>query len=83
MTGTMLKRLEEFHTQATHRMARVHKPRWGPNNEWTYPNRKDVLEECGLETIKTYILRRRVIIAEYIAIIPIFTACTEVEQRKG
>ena len=84
VTGTMLKRLEGFHTLAAHRMVRVHKPKRGPNNEWTYPKRKDVLKDCGLEMIKTYILRRRVTIAEYVvATIPIFTACTEVERRKS
>ncbi len=79
----MLKLLKGFHIQAAHRMARVHKPKRGPNKEWTYPKRKDVLKECGLETIKTFILRRRVAIAEYVATIPIFTACTEAERRKG
>jgi hypothetical protein len=50
---------------------------------WTYPRSKDVLEECGLETIDTYIKKRRDTIAQYVATQPIFTQCLDGEQRRG
>jgi hypothetical protein len=55
----------------------------GSNNVWTYPRSKAVLEECGLETINTYIQKRRDTIATYVATRPIFDACRQGEQRSG
>jgi hypothetical protein len=65
------------------RMERINKPKRGSNNTWTYPRSKDVLEECGLETIDTYIKKRRDTIAQYVATQPIFTQCLDGEQRRG
>ncbi len=83
VTGTALKQLEGFHIRAAYRMARINKPKRGSNNTWTYPRSKDVLEECGLETIDTYIKKRRDTIAQYVATQPIFSQCLDGEQRRG
>ena len=83
VTKTALKQLEGFHIRAAYRMVIVNKPKRGSNNTWTYPRTKDVLEECGLETIDTYIQKRRDTIAQYIATRPIYIDCTGGEQRRG
>ena len=83
VTKTALKQLEGFHIRAAYRMAIINKPKRGSNNTWTYPRTKDVLEECGLETIDTYIQKRRDTIAQYIATRPIYIDCTGGEQRRG
>jgi hypothetical protein len=83
MTPTALKQLEGFHIRAAYCMAIVNKPKRGSNNVWTYPQSKDVLEECGLATINTYIQkrRRRNTITTYAVTRPIFDACRQGEGR--
>jgi hypothetical protein len=65
LTETMLARLEGFHIRAAYRMARKHKPHKGLFGNWIYPSTKDLLEECGLHSMKEYINTRRATIAMY------------------
>jgi hypothetical protein len=83
LTETVLARLEGFHIRAAYRMARVHKPRKGLFGNWIYPSTKDVLEECGLHSVKEYINTRRATIAMYVVNRPIFRECQEGERRRG
>ena len=83
LTETVLARLEGFHIRAAYRMARVHKPRKGLFGNWIYPSTKDVLEECGLHSVKEYINTRRATIAMYVVNRPIFQECQEGERRRG
>jgi len=55
LTETVLARLEGFHIRATYRMAWKHKPRKSLFGNWIYPSTKDILEECGLHSVKDYI----------------------------
>ncbi len=48
-----------------------------------YPRSEDVLEECGLLKMEAYILRRRNLIAEYVATRPFYHACREGEPICG
>ena len=52
LTETVLARLEGFHIPAAYRMVRKHKPCKGLFGNWIYPSTKDVLEECGLHSVK-------------------------------
>jgi hypothetical protein len=83
LTETVLAWLEGFHIRAAYRMARVHKPRKGLFGNWIYPSTKDVLEECGLHSVKEYINTRRATIAIYVVNRPIFRECQEGERRRG
>ena len=56
LSTTALARLEGFHIRAAYRMVKQHKPRRGPGYQWIYPKSEDVLEECGLHTIREYTL---------------------------
>ena len=51
LSTTALVRLEGFHVKAAYRMAKVHKPRKGPNHVWVYPATSDMLKECRMHTI--------------------------------
>ena len=77
------KWLEGFHIHAAYRMAQEHKPRKGLFGNWIYPSTKDVLEECGLHSMKEYITTRRATIAMYVVNRPIFRECQEGERRRG
>ncbi len=81
LTNLALARLEEFHVCATYKMARKHQPKKGASGVGVYPKTVDVLEECGMATIATYIQSCRQAIAMYLATRPIFTACMEGKQR--
>ena len=83
LTKTALARLEGFHIRAAYRMAKVHKPRRGPNHVWVYPATSDVLKECGLHTIGHYISVRRETILQYVVDRPIHVACMVGERRRG
>jgi len=58
LSTAALASLEGFHIRAAYRMAVRHKPRRGPGNRWIYPKSKDVLEECGMNTLEEYITIR-------------------------
>jgi len=55
LAETMLARLEGFHIRAAYRMAQVNKLRKGLFGNWIYPSAKDMLEECGLHSVKEYV----------------------------
>jgi hypothetical protein len=78
-----LARLEGFHVCAAYKMARKHQPKRGANGVWVYPKMVDVVEECGMATISTYIRSRRQTNAVYVATRPIFKACMEGKWRQG
>ena len=69
---TSLASLEGFHIRAAHRMAVRHKPRRGPGHRWIYPKSKDVLEECGMNTLEEYtvIVCRRIVMYSSRMLIP-------------
>ena len=48
----------------------------GRDGMWTYPELTAELKECGLETMEKYIRRRRAQIVEWVALRPIYSACT-------
>ena len=58
LSTAALTSLEGFHIHAAYRMAVRHKPRRGPGNRWIYRKSKDVLEECGMNTLEEYITIR-------------------------
>jgi hypothetical protein len=59
LTHSALARLEGFHVCAAYKMVRKHQPKRGANGVWVYPTMADILEECGMATIATYIRSRR------------------------
>ncbi len=64
-------------------MAKMHKLRQGPWNEWVYPRLEDVLKECGMKTMAEYVQVRRQMIAVYIATRPILQECRQGKQQRG
>jgi hypothetical protein len=69
LTKAVLARLVEgLHVRAAYRMAQVHQPKQVAGNQWEYPKTSDILEECGMATMKHYIQKRRATIAIYIAV---------------
>jgi hypothetical protein len=83
LTKTALAWLEGFHIRAAYRMAKVHKPRRGPNHAWVYPATSEVLKECGMHTITHYNSVRRETILQYVVDRPLHVACMEGERRGG
>jgi hypothetical protein len=75
--------LKGFHIQAAYQMAKMHKPRRGPRNEWIYPRSEDVLKECGMKTIAKYVQIRQQTIVVYVATRPILQECRQGEQQRG
>ena len=53
-------------------MARVNKPRQGPNQTWKYPESAATLEDVGLYPIAHCVEVRRKTIARFIVNCPIF-----------
>ena len=66
LSTAALASLEGFHIRAAYRMAVKHKPWRGPGNSWIYPKLKDVLEECGMSTLKDFITVRWQTITVYV-----------------
>ena len=83
LTTTALAWLEGFHIRAAYWMAKVHKPRRGPNHVWVYPATSNVLKECGMHTISHYIGVRQETIFQYVVDRPIHVACKVGERRRG
>jgi hypothetical protein len=83
LTTSALERLKGFHVCGAYKMARTHCPKRGANGVWFYPKTADVLEECGMNTITTYIQSHRQTIAMYVVTRPIFKACLEGKQWQG
>ncbi len=52
LTKAVLVRLVGFHILTTYRMVQKHKPYKGLFRKWEYPSTKNVLEECGLHSVK-------------------------------
>ncbi len=83
LSKTAMARLEGFRIWAACKMAKEHVPCRGPDWQWTYPKSEDVLEECGLYTIKEYIVKQRNTIATYVVEHSIFRDCMESEEKQG
>jgi hypothetical protein len=83
LTKTALTQLEGFHIRAAYRMAKVHKPRKGPNHVWVYPASSDMLSECGMHTITHHISVRRKTILQYVVDRPIYEEYKVGERRRG
>jgi hypothetical protein len=50
----VLALLEGFHVRAAYHMVQVHRPKRVAGNQWEYPKRSDVLEECSMATMQHY-----------------------------
>jgi hypothetical protein len=83
ISPTAMARLEGFHIRATYQMAKTHKPRWGPRNEWVYPRLEDVLNKCGMKTMAEYIQICQQTIVVYVATCPILQECRQGKRQKG
>ena len=78
-----MARLEGFNIRVGYRMAVVNKPRRGLHHTWVYPRSKDVLNECGMQTISHFIGVRRDTILAYVVNRPIYQKCREGERKRG
>jgi hypothetical protein len=85
LSKTAMAQLEGFHIRCAYRMAKEHKPKWGPDRVWVwiYPRSEEVLKECGMKTMIEYILIRRQTVAVYVATRPILDECKRSERKRG
>jgi hypothetical protein len=79
----VMARLEGFNIRTAYRMAVLNKPRRGLHHTWVYPRSKDVLNECGMQTISHFIGVRRDTILAYVVNRPIYQKCREGERKRG
>jgi hypothetical protein len=78
-----MAQLEGFHIQAAYQMAKTHKPRRGPRNEWIYPRSEDILKECKMKTMVEYVQICWQTITVYVATHPILQECRQGERQRG
>ena len=83
LTKGALARLEGFNIRVAYRIAVENKPRRGLHHAWVYPRSKDVLNECGMNTIAHYIGVRRNTILTYVVNRPIYQRCREGVRKRG
>ncbi len=83
LSPAAMARLEGFHIRVAYWMAKVHVPRWGPNQQWVYPPSEVVLDEWGIHTIGHYIDVRREMIAKYVVGRSILAECQGADRRRG
>jgi len=83
LSTTALVSLEGFHIRAAYQMVVRHKPRRGSGHRWIYPKSKDVLEECGMNTLAEYITVCRQTITVYVATRPALIKCRRGKQKRG
>ena len=57
-TAAKMRKLMSSHNRAARHMTRIHISKVR-EDRWEYQDMKEVLEECGLEPIENYIVRRR------------------------
>ena len=79
----VMARLEGFNIRTAYRMAVLNKPRRGLHHTWVYPRSKDVLNECGMQTISHFIGVRRDTILAYVVNRPIYQKCREGVRKRG
>ena len=83
LSARAMARLEGFNIRAGYRMAVENKPRRGLHHVWVYPRSKDVLNECGMQSIAHYIGVRRDTILTYVVNRPIYQRCREGVRKRG
>ena len=65
ITGKNLAKLKSFHNRALRYMTGKHIKKEN-ENKWTYPEHEELRKTCKLETIETYIQRRRGTLRKYL-----------------
>ncbi len=68
---------------AAYRVAKEHKPKWGPDRVWIYPQSEDVLKECRMKKMEEYILIHWQMVALYVVTRPALTECRRGERKRG
>ena len=69
-----LKQLRSFHARVARYLTGRH-IRQREDGSWFHPPTDDVLEEAGLETVDTYIKRRRDTVRRFVVYRPLYRAC--------
>lgn len=66
VTPSILTRLENFHRRcARHIMGQHIRPRDDGTGTWEYPSTREIFERTGLESMESYIAKRRENVKEY------------------
>ncbi len=66
LVPALLAWLKGFHIQCGYRIAHENRPRRSPGGSCVHLQSEDVLEKCGLFTMKSYIRKRQQIIVVYV-----------------
>ena len=82
LTLKMESSLDAFQVRVARRLT-GRQPRRGRYGKWFYPSLAGALKEAGVLRVRTSILRRQNMVAQFIATRPILGLCEVVERRRG
>ena len=82
MTPHLLASLEGFHVCAARRITGL-MPKKLRSGQWIYPKSEAVLKAAGLQTIETYIGKRRHTVAKYITGRPVYDMVMSAKRLTG
>ena len=82
LTRKMESALDALHGRVARRLP-GRQPRQGKDEKWFYPSLAGALKEVGVVRVRTSILRRQNMVAQFIATRPILELCEVAERRRG
>ena len=82
LTARMEKALDIFQSRVVRNITRK-QPRRRNDGSWFYPPVAGVMKETGMVGIRTSILRRQNMVAQFIVTRPILDLCEKATQRPG
>ena len=82
LTEKMEKDLDDFQGRVERKLT-GRQARRGRNGGWYYPSLAGVMKEAGIVWIRTSILRRQNMVAQFIAMRPILDLCKNAQIRPG
>ena len=80
LTESMMNKIRSFHSRIARYICKRH-IRQLEDGTWEYPPTAEVLRDAGLETIDTYILRRRKTVWRFTSGRPLFLECRRTRAR--
>ena len=82
LTARMEKDLESFQSRVASKIT-GRQPRLRKDGSWVYPPLAGVMKETGMVGIRTSIIRRHNMVAQFIATRPILDLCEQATRRPG
>ena len=82
LTARIEKALDSFQSRVAQKIT-GRQPRRGKDGSWYYPSLSVAMKETGMVPIRTSILRRQNMVAQFIATRPILDLCKKATRRPG